>query len=56
MADDKQSCRNSVVAGGIAGPIWFIGWLFTVGFVGLSFWKAVLALIVWPYLLGVALR
>ncbi|MCX5800027.1 MAG: hypothetical protein NTX17_01360 [Candidatus Eisenbacteria bacterium] len=56
MADDQKSCRNSAVAGSIAGPIWFIGWLFTVGFASLPFWKAVLALIIWPYLLGAYLR
>lgn len=35
------------------GTIWFIGWLFTIGFLHLSFWKGVLAIIVWPYFLGV---
>jgi len=38
-----------------SGPIWLIGWLFTLGFVKLGFWKAVLAILVWPYFLGVAL-
>ena len=33
---------------------WFAGWLFTVGFLGLSFWKGVLAIIFWPYFIGVA--
>ena len=56
MKDDQKSGWKSAVVAGIMGPIWFIGWLFTIGFVGLSFWKAVLALIIWPYLLGVALR
>lgn len=50
MADDmKVTCRS---AGGAAGPIWLIGWLFTIGFLKLTFWKGVLALIVWPYYLG----
>lgn len=34
------------------GVLWFIGWLFTIGFLKLGFWKGVLALIVWPYFLG----
>lgn len=34
------------------GCIWFIGWLFTIGFLKLTFWKGVLALVVWPYYLG----
>lgn len=38
------------------GPIWFIGWLFTIGYLHLPFfWKGVLALIVWPYYLGIKL-
>jgi hypothetical protein len=38
-----------------AGPIWVIGWLFTLGFAHLPFLKAVLALVLWPYYLGAAL-
>ncbi|MBE0477164.1 MAG: hypothetical protein IBX62_08720 [Coriobacteriia bacterium] len=38
------------------GVVWFIGWIFTIGYVKLGFWPAVLALIIWPYHLGVALR
>lgn len=34
------------------GTLWTIGWLFTIGFANLSFWKGVLALVVWPYYLG----
>jgi hypothetical protein len=32
--------------------IWFAGWLFTIGFLHLAFWKGVWALILWPYYLG----
>ena len=35
-----------------AGGVWRIGWLFTIGFLHLSFWKAVLAIIIWPYHIG----
>ena len=35
------------------GTIWIIGWLFTIGFLHLSFGKGILAIIVWPYFLGV---
>ena len=38
----------------IAGTLWFGAWLFTIGFLKLGFWKAVLALLVWPYYLGAA--
>ncbi len=34
------------------GALWFIGWLFTIGFLHLVFWQGVLALIIWPYYLG----
>jgi hypothetical protein len=34
------------------GMLWFGAWLFTLGFLHLPFWKAVLALLVWPYYLG----
>jgi hypothetical protein len=37
------------------GMLWFGAWLFTIAFLHLSFWKAVLALLVWPYYLGAAL-
>ena len=36
-----------------AGLAWFGGWLFTIGFLHLGFWKGALALLVWPYFLGV---
>ncbi len=32
---------------------WFAAWLFTLGFLHLSFWKAVAAIVLWPYYLGV---
>jgi hypothetical protein len=38
---------------GSMGIIWAIGWLFTIGFLHLSFWKGVLAIVIWPYYLGV---
>ena len=50
---DKNNCGNKGVCCG--APVWFIGWLFTIGFIKVTFWKAVLALLVWPYFLGSAL-
>jgi hypothetical protein len=35
------------------GMFWIAAWLFTIGFLHLTFWKGVLAVIVWPYYLGV---
>jgi len=34
------------------GSIWFAGWPFTLGYLQLTFWKGLLALIVWPYYVG----
>lgn len=36
----------------VAGTLWFAAWLFTIGFLGLGFWKGVLAIVLWPYYLG----
>jgi hypothetical protein len=36
------------------GSVWFAGWLFTIGFLRLIFWKGLLAVVLWPYYLGVA--
>ena len=38
-----------------SGPIWIIGWMFTIGFAKITFWQALLALVIWPYYLGAAL-
>jgi hypothetical protein len=35
------------------GLLWIGGWLFTLGYLKLSFWKGVFAVVVWPYYLGV---
>lgn len=32
---------------------WCAGWLFTIGFLDLAFWKGLLAIILWPYYIGV---
>jgi hypothetical protein len=36
----------------ILGTVWMIGWLFTIGYLRLSFWNGVLGLIIWPYFIG----
>jgi hypothetical protein len=32
--------------------LWLIGWIFSIGYFKLSFWHAVLALVIWPYHFG----
>lgn len=46
---DKVKIENQVFGGGV----WAVGWLFTIGYLHLSFWKGVLALLLWPYYLSV---
>jgi hypothetical protein len=43
------------VHSGSIGMLWFGAWLFTIGFLRLAFLKAVLAIVLWPYFLGVRL-
>ncbi|MFH1032453.1 MAG: hypothetical protein V1767_09610 [Chloroflexota bacterium] len=48
-----RRCGAPAASGGV---IWFIGWLFTIAFAQLVWWKILLGIIIWPYFLGVALR
>lgn len=36
----------------IAGLFWCASWLFTIGFLHLSFWKGLFAIVIWPYYIG----
>jgi hypothetical protein len=36
----------------IGGLLWIAGWLFTIGFLNLTFWQGVWAIIAWPYYIG----
>jgi hypothetical protein len=38
------------------GMLWFGAWLFTIGFLQLTFLKGFLAIVLWPYYLGLYLR
>ncbi|MDN2566791.1 hypothetical protein N1F89_11200 [Aquibium sp. A9E412] len=44
--------RIKVEQHGGLGLLWIAGWLFTIGFSGLGFWWGVLAIVLWPYVLG----
>lgn len=41
-----------VTGGDSLSCLWAIGWLFTIGYLKLNFWRGVLAIIIWPYYLG----
>jgi hypothetical protein len=48
--------RGNVYAGQGFGVLWCIGWLFSIGYLQMPFfWKGVLAIIIWPYYLGLSL-
>jgi hypothetical protein len=48
---EKIKVENHVFSGGL----WCVGWLFTIGLLHLTFGQGVLAIVLWPYFLGVAL-
>jgi len=48
MSEEK---KHSITV--YAGPVgWFSCWMFTIGFAHLSVGKAILALVIWPYFVG----
>ncbi len=53
---DKGSGASAATSTVFSGLGCFIFWLFTIGFAHLSFGQAVLAIVIWPWYLGVALR
>jgi hypothetical protein len=55
MPDNPQTDVRATV-GELIGALWFIGWLFTVGYAQLAWWQSLLALLIWPYFLGGAAR
>jgi hypothetical protein len=36
----------------LPGAFWFAGWLFTIGYLHLSFWRCIPAIVLWPYDVG----
>ena len=47
---------HSPAGAGLMGGIWFAGWLFTIAYANLVWWKIILGVVVWPYYLGLAVR
>lgn len=52
MAKDNAGAAT----GSLLGGLWFAGWLFTIAFAELVWWKIILGIVVWPYFLGIAVR
>lgn len=48
---DKQ--RIKIEQHGGVGLVWIAAWLFTIGYLDLGLWKGLVALLIWPYYLGV---
>lgn len=49
---------NTVRVDSSGGAAFFVGiwaWLFTIGYLHLTFWQAVLAIVLWPVYIGWAL-
>ena len=44
--------KISIEQHSFGGLLWVGGWLFTIGFLKLTFWNGVLAIILWPYYVG----
>jgi hypothetical protein len=55
MSDESKGHWGRIDVGGLVGPLWFAGWLFTIGYLHLHLVRALIALLVWPYFLGTAL-
>ena len=52
MGDESKNIKIRVDTSGGMGMVWFIGWLFTLGFLHLVIPKALYAIFIWPYYLG----
>jgi hypothetical protein len=53
MTNDQKIVVKTTGGGGALGPIWVIGWLFTIGYLHLPLLNSLYAIILWPYYLGV---
>jgi len=49
---EERRRRRDRPSTALAFIIWFMGWLFTIGYAGLVWWEIILAIVVWPYFLG----
>jgi hypothetical protein len=52
---EKSMNKVKVETSLLGGGFWFGAWLFTLGYLNLSFGQGLLAIVIWPYYIGVAL-
>ncbi|HTX90287.1 MAG TPA: hypothetical protein VMC09_03635 [Anaerolineales bacterium] len=56
MSTEEKTKTVKVNNGSAAGAFWTAGWIFTMAFAKLIWWKALLAIIIWPWYLALAVR
>jgi len=56
MEHEHKHKGRGAPAAAAGATIWFIGWLFTIAFANLVWWKIILGIVVWPYFLGLEIR
>ena len=56
MASETRIVGGTLNVAGLIGPLWFGGWLFTIGYLHLQMPTLLFALALWPYYLGVAIH
>ena len=39
-----------------SGGLWLAAWMFTIGYLHLTFWQGVIGIVIWPYYLGASLN
>ena len=55
MGLERTFVQGKMEMAGLVGPLWFMGWLFTLGYCHLGLPRALWALVVWPFYLGARL-
>ena len=48
----KQPQKIQIQQHTFMGGAWCAAWLFTIGYLHLSFWRGALAILLWPYYIG----
>jgi hypothetical protein len=54
--EPKTKVIHSRSGGTTGGILWMAGWMFTIAFAKLIWWKALLAIVIWPWYLALAVR
>ena len=52
MEEEDMERRMRMRGAGFMGAFWFAGWLFSIGYIHLVWWKIILGIVVWPWFMG----